>query len=192
LRHQTVRRDILWATIPFVWAIAEATVWPIMPDAVMVPLALRRPRSWWRLVCGGAIGTALGGWVSYRDGYRRPERARTERLLLVRPAMVTAADRWLAESGPRGVLRQPATGIPFKVFARTAGARRLPLIPFLLWAVAGRALRFTLLAGVAAFIGRRWHTLSTHAFWPTASLWVAIFCLALWRLVAYWERRHPH
>ena len=27
--------------------------------------------------------------------------------------------------------------------------------------------------------------------WTVTGLWVATFCLALWRLVTYWERRHP-
>jgi membrane protein YqaA with SNARE-associated domain len=179
-----------WALVPLVWAIAEATVWPIMPDAVMVPLALRRPRSWWQLVLGGVVGTAFGGWLSYLDGRRRPGRDRTERLWLVRPAMVTAADRWLAKGGPRGVLRQPATGIPFKVFARVAGARGLAVVPFLVWAVAGRAARFTLLAGVAALVGCWRPTLATHWYWPTTGGWLLLFCLALWRLVTYWERHH--
>ena len=42
-------------------SIAEATVWPIMPDALLVPLAFARPRDWWRLVLASAVGTALGG-----------------------------------------------------------------------------------------------------------------------------------
>jgi membrane protein YqaA with SNARE-associated domain len=175
--------------LAFVWAVAEATLWPIMPDAVLVPLALARPGSWWRLVLGAALGTLAGSVVSYRLGQQNPEHATIERLPWVRPAMVAAADRWLATEGPRGVWRQPATGVPFKVFARLAGARRLPLGTFLLWAVAARSVRFALAAGLAALMGLRWPGVVTRAFWWLTLLWGLAFGVALWRMVAFWERR---
>src|SRR5689334_1430295 len=118
-----------------VWAIGEATVVPIMPDAIVVPLALADPPSWWRLAVGAMAGTALGGAISYALGRRSPDRTSVERLALIRPAMVAATDRWLIAEGARGVRRQPLTGVPFKVFARVAGARGLPLGPFIAYAV---------------------------------------------------------
>ena len=74
--------------LAFLWAVAEATVWPFMPDAVLVPLALARPSSWWRLVLAAALGTTVGGAISYLLARRRPDRTAIERLPLVRPAMV--------------------------------------------------------------------------------------------------------
>src|SRR5262245_38030524 len=100
------------------WAVGEATLLPIMPDAVIVPLALARPDSWWRLVLAAMLGSSVGGAVSYVLGRRTPTIASIERLPLVRPAMVAATDRWLTDDGPRGAVRQPLTGVPFKVFAR--------------------------------------------------------------------------
>lgn len=172
------------------WAVAEGTFWPIMPDAILVPLALRRPASWWQLVTAAALGTATGGAVSYVLGRRRPERERVSRLPLVRPAMVAAAADWLMHEGARGVWRQPATGIPFKVFARLAGARQLPPGRFLLWAILARSARFTLAAGLAALVGRRWPSLRTGRWWwLTLLVWWAAFGAALWRLVSFWGRR---
>jgi membrane protein YqaA with SNARE-associated domain len=175
--------------LTFLWAVAEATLWPIMPDAVLVPLALRRPGSWWRLVLGAALGTLVGGVVSYRLGQQDPEHATIERLPLVRPAMVAAADRWLATEGGRGAWRQPATGVPLKVFARLAGARRLPLGQFLLWAAAARSVRFTLVAGLAALLARRFPEAVARHYWLLTLVWSVVFGVALWRLVAFWERR---
>jgi membrane protein YqaA with SNARE-associated domain len=182
------------ALLTFLWAVAEATLWPIMPDAVLVPLALRQPGSWWRLVVAAALGTTAGGLVSHVLGRRRADRSEIARLPLVRPAMVAAADHWLVNEGGRGAWRQPATGVPLKVFARLAGARRLPLETFLLWAVAARTVRFTIAAGLAALIGQRWPGVVTRAFWWLTLLWGIVFGVALWRTVVFWERRvtsHP-
>lgn len=177
------------AGLALAWAVAEATVWPIMPDALMAPLALRRPSQWWQLVLGAALGTILGGAISHRDGRLRPERRRTERLPLVRPPMVSAARRWLRENGPRGALRQAATGVPLKVFARTAGAEGLPLASFLAWAVVGRAARFGLLTGVAALLGRVFPEAVAQRYWLWTAVWAGGFGLALWRTVQFWERQ---
>ena len=160
-----------------------------MPDAVLVPLALRRPASWWQLVLGAMLGTTLGGWVSYRVGRRRPHRGQIERLPLVRPQMVSAVAGWLEQHGPIGALRQATTGVPFKVFARVAGARRERLVPFLGWGVAARTVRFVLLAGTAALVGHRFPGLVARRFWLLTLLWSVGFGGALWRMVRYWEQR---
>jgi membrane protein YqaA with SNARE-associated domain len=171
--------------VAFLWAVAEGTVWPIMPDAALVPLALVRPSSWWRLVLAAALGTATGGAISYALGRRNPDRASVERLALVRPAMVTAVDDWFEREGARGVWRQPATGVPFKVFARRAGSRELPPLIFLGWALLSRSARFALLAGIAALVGER----IPRWCWPITGLWALVFGVALWRLVELWSRQ---
>jgi hypothetical protein len=140
-------------------------------------------------VLASAAGTTVGGAISYLIGQRRPDRDAVERLPLVRPAMVTAADAWLAEDGPRGVWRQPASGIPMKVFARVGGMRGLPPERLLLWAVAARGTRFVVAAGGAALIGRIFRLQVTRWYWPLTLLWTLVFGVGLWRAVLFWERR---
>jgi membrane protein YqaA with SNARE-associated domain len=173
------------------WAVGEATVQPIMPDAIIVPLALARPESWWRLSLAAMLGSTVGGgasnWLGRRAGTAVPKTI--GRLLLVRPAMVAATDRWLTTEGPRGAVRQPLTGVPFKVFARLAGARGLPLRRFLAWAVAARGARFLVAAYGSAWIARRIGPLGPRRLATLSILWWFIFGVGLWRMVAYWEQR---
>jgi hypothetical protein len=75
------------------------------------------------------------------------------------------------------------------VFARLAGARRLPLTSFLLWAVAARSTRFAVMAGMAAMIGRRFPSFVACRIWSLTLLWAIAFGLALWRTIVVWERR---
>jgi 1-acyl-sn-glycerol-3-phosphate acyltransferase len=166
-----------WPVVVFGWAAGEATLQPIMPDAIIVPLALAQPGSWWRLSAAAMLGSTVGGVVSYWLGRRSSGSAAevTEMLPLVRPAMVAEADRWLTTEGARGVVHQPLTGVPFKVFARLAGARGLPLGPFLAWALAARSTRFVLAAYGSAWIARRIGPLGPCRLAALSIVWWLVF-----------------
>lgn len=175
--------------IAFVWGVAEATFWPIMPDAVLVPLAATRPGDWWRLALAVAAGSSVGGALSYAVGRTIPPRPLLARLPLVRPAMVEAADDWLAAEGAVALRHQPLSGLPFKVFALLAGARGVPFGPFILCALAARGARFLTVSGLAALIARRFEPLVARHSRLLLSLWAGLFTLGLWRMVIRWERR---
>jgi 1-acyl-sn-glycerol-3-phosphate acyltransferase len=171
------------------WAAAEATVWPIMPDALLVPLAASRPGHWWALVLVAAGGSLGGGLLSYAVGRAAPVEPFLRRLPLVSPPMIDAASTWLAEEGPRGVRHQPLSGLPFKVFALLAGARRLPLGQFLLWSLVARGARFGTVSGSAALLGRALAPRLRAFGWLLLPLWGVVFLVGLRQTTEAWERR---
>jgi membrane protein YqaA with SNARE-associated domain len=176
------------------WSIAEATFWPIMPDAVLAPLAFFRAGIWWRLVLAAAAGTALGSWWTYRAGRQGLGRDVDWQPLLVRPRMMATIRVWLAAEGARAVWRQPASGVPIKVFAHEAGTLGIPLVPFLAQAVVARTGRFVLAAGGAALTRRLMPpTVARHRGLLLTS-WSVVFSLGLWRTLVAWsgpsEPRH--
>lgn len=181
---------VTWRTpaLAFLWALAEATYWPIMPDAILVPLAVARPESWWRLVPAATAGSLLGGLVSFGLGRRVPDPAPVANLPLVRPAMVEAATRWLAAEGARGLRHQPFAGLPYKVFARRAGGLGVPLWPFVGWTVAARGGRFCFAVAAALLVRRCLPIIGGDGYWPAAVAWAAVFALGLRRMVRSWER----
>ena len=168
------------------WSVGEATVWPIMPDAVLVPLAYARPRDWWRLVLAAAGGTALGCALTHRTGRRR-QPGSDRHFLLVRPRMADAARDWLATEGARGARHQPASGVPVKVFAYQAGALGVPLAPFLAWTVAARTARFALAVGGAALARGRVPGVAARHPRLLLAAWAVAFGLGLWRTVVAWS-----
>src|SRR3954447_20430784 len=91
----------------FGWAAAEGVFWPLMPEAVLVPLSALRPGYWWKAALAAVAGSSLGVAASYRIGLGH----RTDHLLdclpLVRPAMVDAARLWLTTEGGLGLRHQP-------------------------------------------------------------------------------------
>jgi hypothetical protein len=105
--------------------------------------------------------------------------------------MVEATRRWLAEEGAAGVRRQPASGVPFKVFAYQADAARVDPLPFL--GVAG-LVRARMLAVAGAFAGcgqlirrRCPERLRSAVMAGAALLTVAGFGVGLSRVVAAWS-----
>ena len=169
------------------WSVGEATFWPIMPDALLVPLAYARPRAWWRLVLAATVGTALGCALTYRTGRRGGDGTSRPLPPLVRPRMVSAARDWLTTEGPRGVRRQPASGVPVKVLAYEAGMLTVPIVPFLAWAVGVRTARFALAAGGAALARCLLPGRAAKASRLLLVGWIVVFGLGLRRTVVAWS-----
>ncbi len=164
-------------TVAFCWALAEATVWPILPDFALGPLAAVRPSSWPSQVIGASLGTLIGGALTYCVGWRAP--GLVERQPLVTPRMRALVAGWFAAEGARGVLHQPLAGVPYKAFAREAGRRALPLGPFLAWTLVGRGARFVGVGAIGALVGTRARPLLRRHCVLLALSYTALFALAL-------------
>lgn len=139
------------------WGWAEATWFFVVPDVLTSAIALRRPRAGLVATLGALAGALAGGLATYAWGSRLP--ATASRAWLVRvPAiddpMVTRVEAEMADQGPRALLVGPLRGVPYKIYARTAGLHRLPLGPFLAWSALGRMPRFVLVTGVVGALAR--------------------------------------
>lgn len=112
-----------WWVIPvaaglFCWALAEATIWPVMPDLALFMVVLFAPDFALIALAAVSIGSAIGGSVGItllRRGLIYPRPLTTAR-------MEEATKRWL-ERGPGGLVFQLATAVPYKVFVVEAARR---------------------------------------------------------------------
>ena len=138
----------------FVWALAEATVWPIIPDAVLVPMAVGARRTVPRLWLAAVARSTLGGVALYLFALQAPGVALDllKQLPAVQPEMLGRATGLLAEQGPRAFLVQPWSGIPFKIFAVLGAGQGLDPLHALPISIAARALRMGVSGGVVALL----------------------------------------
>ncbi len=171
------------------WGVAEALWWPLMPDLGVALLALGAPRRWWQLAGAATAGSVAGGALAYRFGAA----GRVPRLPLVTPRMIAATQRWLAGEGAAGVRHQPASGVPFKVFAYQAAAAKVEPVPFLAVAGLARGARMVAVAAAFAGCGQVARRVSPRRLRPAAdtvaaALTVGGFAVGLWRIVAAWSR----
>ncbi|MER2136018.1 MAG: hypothetical protein ABS910_15215 [Arthrobacter sp.] len=168
------------------WGFAEATFFFVVPDVWTSWVGLRRPKRAIGTTLSALGGAMAGGAVTYCWG--RKVAAGTSRKALVKvPAvtdsMISEVEQEFAASGAAALLRGPARGVPYKLYARAAGLQRTPLAAFLAWSVPGRLIRFlavtAAVSGTAA-LGRRWfpgiseRRIST-VFWLCWGAFYAVF-----------------
>jgi hypothetical protein len=128
----------------FVWALAEAISWPVVPDAPMAVVVFLIPDAAALSVAAIVFGSVLGGAV----GIALRRRGLTWPLPLVTTAMTTRVSRWL-EGGALGLRHQPLTAVPYKVFVVEAGRRNIGQVPWALATGVFRGLRMTAVALLA-------------------------------------------
>ncbi|MCP5278999.1 MAG: hypothetical protein H6935_11645 [Thiobacillus sp.] len=140
----------------FLWGLAEATLFFIVPDVLLSAAALHRLKTA-LVACAWATAGALpGGLALYLWGRAAPAEAWTvlDRVPAIRPAMQADVSASLAEHGLAALFLGPLTGTPYKLYAVAAGQQGFDLIPFLLASVPARAARFVLVCLLAYTVSR--------------------------------------
>ena len=168
----------------FAWSLAEATVWPILPDFLLVPMAAANRRRFHVPLAAAVIGMAVGGTTTVLFAYRAPRHAwgLLRHLPLVHEQQIDVARRHLAAHGTAAFLFQPWSGVPSKIWAVMAGAERPN--PWLAIAalVIARSLRMAVLAGAARMVaGRFAGAVRDHSIFLAAT-YMGVFSVGLWRI----------
>lgn len=153
----------LWAL--FGLAAAEAVVFPVPPDVLLIPLCLGAPPRALRfaLICSvGSLTGALAGWTV---GYGAWHVA--HRLFIPWVFSEAAFSRVQAlyhDNAFLAILAAAFTPIPYKVFTVAAGVFGVPLNTLLAASAIGRPARFYLVAGAIYLFGPRVQTLIDRYF----------------------------
>lgn len=137
----------LWvlAAISFI----EASVFPIPPDVLMIPMILAQPRRAWLIATVTLVSSVAGGLLGYLIGAQFYEQ-------IGRPILETMgkADS-MAEFNTRfndfgfwPVLIAGVTPFPFKVITIMSGWTGLPLGTFVVTSILARGLRFFVVAAL--------------------------------------------
>lgn len=136
------------------WAVAEALVFPLIPDSGLAGMAFASPRRARRLWVAGVLGTAVGSaaavWLA-RQGLSWP-------LPLVTDRMAASAAQWVTAEGASALAHQPLSGVPVKAFNAT-GAPGVPIAAWVGWVALARGGRMAVSVAVAAGAARmrdRW------------------------------------
>ncbi len=172
--------------ILFAVAVVEASVFPIPPDVMLLPMVLAAPQAALRLalltslgsVLGAAIGYALGAW--FLDALAMP----LIEFYHLEDAWRAASVRF-AEYGAWFVLLASFSPLPFKVATLAAGALGMPFGAFLLACVFGRSARFFSVALLTAAYGEaflRWAERHAQILSALAAFAAAVAVILLWAL----------
>ncbi|MEO6568874.1 MAG: hypothetical protein ABIO94_08935 [Opitutaceae bacterium] len=168
--------------LAFLWGLAEATVFFIVPDVLITRLALLGAIRRTLLACLCALaGALLGGTILWCAAAHNgaPSLLRLfSHLPGINRDLVAETGQAMYQQGPNALFGQGFLGHPYKLLAVHAGAQHVPLGTFLLISAPARFLRLSLTATLAWVIGRclkRWKpaTLAQcHAF-----VWLCFYAL---------------
>jgi membrane protein YqaA with SNARE-associated domain len=135
-------------------SVAEASVFPIPQEVMLVPMVAAQPAIWWRVGLIATAGSVIGGLIGYLIGWGLYEAVAVHIIELYRLHAAEARFRDLYEHyGWLVVAIAAVTPIPYKMATIASGMVLMPLLPFLLVCLLARGLRHLAVAWIAARFG---------------------------------------
>jgi membrane protein YqaA with SNARE-associated domain len=135
-------------------AFAEASCFPIPPDALLIPMALARPDRAWRLALVCTIGSVAGGALGYFIGYAVFDQLARPLIELYGYGPRFAAFQALyAQYGLWIIVIKGLTPIPYKIVTIASGAAHFDFAVFMAASLVTRGARFFLVAALLRFFG---------------------------------------
>ncbi len=135
----------LWA-LAFI-AFVESSVFPIPPDALMIPMIIAAPRRAFLIAGVATVSSVLGGMLGYAIGALAYEQIGQPILSALgkEDAMAAFSERFNGV-GFWAVLIAGLTPFPYKVITIMSGWTGMPLATFVVTSIIARAGRFFLVA----------------------------------------------
>ena len=144
-------RAPLWL---FLVALAEASVFPIPPDLLLIPMVLTRPERAWRFALITTLGSVAGGALGYLIGYAVFNSLALPVLALYHyEGAFQAFQARFAQYGLWLILIKGLTPIPYKIVTIASGAAAFSFPLFMAASVLTRGARFFLVAALLYWIG---------------------------------------
>ncbi|UCD63084.1 MAG: DedA family protein [Candidatus Zixiibacteriota bacterium] len=146
----------------FFLSLAEASFFPVPPDALLIALCMGAHKRWLRFAVICSAGSVIGGVLGYVIGQFAFDLV-GEKLLAVTASLSGSDPDWLLEQAQywfndKEVFGQKVgawavgiagfTPIPYKVFTIAAGFFKMSFGPFLAASAISRSLRFFVVAGL--------------------------------------------
>lgn len=168
----------------FCWAAAEALVWFVIPEFLLILIIFMKIKRKLDLVVYDIAGTIVGSLIAL--SLHLPT-ATFIHLPYIRPAMLDQVGQWYGQLGVWGLLHQPFSGVPYKVFLQGAADYHFFIPLFLLLAIAVRMVRYVVVYEATKALFPLLHRLVRKHYAWVFVLAVAIFTPLLLRVVAMYE-----
>lgn len=131
----------------FSWAAAEAIVWFIIPEFLLFLVIFMRVHRKFDLLKYDLLGTTVGSVIAIL--WHLPQSVFLS-LPYIRPKMLVQVQDWYHSHGIWGLLYQPFSGVPYKVFTHEAANYHFFIPAFLLIAIASRMVRYLIIYEVTS------------------------------------------
>jgi membrane protein YqaA with SNARE-associated domain len=180
--HRLYMRTLALAASPragwwlFGIAFAEASFFPVPPDALLIPMALARPDRAWRLAAICLAGSVIGGALGYLIGYAVFDQLARPLIELYGYGDRFAAFQALyARWGLWLILVKGLTPIPYKIVTITSGFAGFNLGLFIVLSIITRGARFF----VEGFLLNRYGARARTIIEERLGMWAALAALGV-------------
>jgi len=129
----------------FFWAMSEALFWFVIPEFLLLLVVFMRIRRKRELLIYDVGGTVAGTIVAF---FVHVSASGIAHLPFIQEKMVEQTNAWYAHSGIWGLLYQPFSGVPYKVFTLTAQNHHFFILWFIIVAVIVRMSRYAIFFGI--------------------------------------------
>jgi membrane protein YqaA with SNARE-associated domain len=155
---------------------AESSIFPIPPDAMLVPMVLARPERAWRIAGICTLASVIGGFFGYAIGYFLFQAVGQP--IVDFYGYAEAFAKFQAEFQHYGlwiILIKGLTPIPYKIVTIASGVAHFDLLVFGLASVATRGARFFLVAALLKVFGPPIRTfIERYLTWVTTAFLVLL------------------
>jgi len=146
------------AVILVVLALLEATVFPGPTEAMLLALTLGRPKRAWWFAALATVASVLGGMIGYQLGATLfGEVARPLLATYGFVGHIETVGRVYRDNMMLALVTSGYTPIPYMLYTMMAGASSLPVLPFVVGSLLGRALKYVPIAALAYLFGPAVH-----------------------------------
>ncbi|EGO64784.1 YqaA family protein [Acetonema longum] len=125
----------------FIVAFVESFISPILPDVVLIPMALANPEQAIFYSVVATVASVLGGFVGYFIGARFGIPLVKK---MVPAAQVESIRGWITTYGGWAIFLAAMAPIPYKFVSISAGVFRVNIVVFVMASALGRAKRFVI------------------------------------------------
>jgi hypothetical protein len=127
------------------WAAAEAIVWFVIPEFLLILLVFMKVRRKRELVIYDVAGTVVGTIIAIGVRFSTDTLVSLPYVTLT---MVEKVNDWFSAWGVWAVVFQPFSGVPYKVFNAVAADYTLFIPAYIFLAVVARMIRYLMIYGV--------------------------------------------
>ena len=125
----------------FSWALAEAVMWFVIPEFLLFLVVFMKIRHRANLLIYDILGTIVGTIIGL---FVHVSRDAMLQIPYVYEGMFTKVHDWFDDMGVWGLINQPFSGVPYKVFLNMAPEFGLNVLLFLLLALVLRIGRYAI------------------------------------------------
>lgn len=133
----------------------EAFIFPVMPELMLAPMCLAKPKSGFWYATISLAASLVGMFLGYAIGHYAIDMAMPLIEKMGYADQFEEIKKQAIDNGFWLLLIAGFTPVPFKIFTLAAGAVGMPLMPFFFGALIGRGKRVFLVAGAIRLGGEK-------------------------------------